>query len=130
MRALVVEDTHWLRRRACKCLREAGFEVDLAQNKEEGLRLGRQRGYDAAIVDLGLDDLPYEPTRGLELIAELRSDKHNLPILIWSGFRDPETELDGRKAGADAYLAKSSDMGEFIATLNAMISQKKPGPSR
>lgn len=125
MRALVVEDTHWRRELAHASLLEAGFEVDLAQSKEEGLRLGRQGGYDAVIVDLGLDDLPNKPTKGLELITELRRDKHDFAILIWSGFSDWDIRQNGMRAGADAYLVKSSDMEEFIAILNGIIKRKK-----
>lgn len=125
MRVLVVEDTGWQRERAHEALRQAGFEVSLAQSKEGGLRLGRQGSYDAAVVDLGLDDLPDEPTRGLELITELRRDKHNFPILVWSGFSHWEIRSKGKEAGADAYLVKSSDMEAFIPTLNAMIRRRK-----
>ena len=129
MRALVIEDERWRREVARASLQKAGFEVDLAQNKEEGLRLGRQGRYDAVIVDLGLDDLPDEPIRGLELITDLRRENHNLPIMIWSGFSEWETRRKGRQAGADIYVVKSSDMIEFIAKINAMIRNKKAANS-
>ena len=125
MRVLVVEDEHWRREDARKTLEEAGFEVYLAQNKEEGLHLGLQGGYDAVIIDLGLDDLPNEPTRGLELIEELRRNNQEFPILIWSSFSDWEIQLNGRLAGADDYFVKSSNAKEFITTLKSMIHRKK-----
>ena len=44
MRVLVVEDERWIRETMRSSLLEAGFEVDLAETKKEGLRLGRQGG--------------------------------------------------------------------------------------
>ena len=75
------------------------------------------------IVDLGLDDLPAEPSRGLELITDLRRDEHNVAIMICSGFRDRITLEKGMNAGADDYLMKPLDMEEFIARLNGLLSR-------
>ena len=122
MRTLVVEDLDWQRRRLNSSLQRAGIEVDLAQDSAEGLQLSRESRYDAVIVDLGLDDLPNEPTVGLDLVKKLRREMHDLPILIWSGFNDWETRLESHRAGADAYVTKSSDMTKLVATLFSIIN--------
>ena len=124
MKILVIEDTELQREQAKAFLRKAGFEVDLAKNAEEGLRLGNEGDHDAIVVDLGLDNLPDEPTVGLSLIKQLRRENQNVPILIWSGFDDWNTRFEGKRAGADAYLVKSSGMKRFIVTINSIVRRK------
>ena len=124
MQILVIEDTEWQRELADASLLKAGFRVDLAKNSEEGLHLGREGNYDAIIVDLGLDELPDQPSIGLTLIKQLRREKQNVPILIWSGFDDLNTRLEGKRVGADDYLVKSSDMKKLILTLYSTIRRK------
>ena len=123
MRALLVEDQEWEQERARVCLYEAGFEVDLATSKEAGLHFGRERPYDVAIVDLGLDEEPDASWPGLELISELRDAMRHFPILIWSGRSDWSVRLKGKEVGADAYLVKSPDMSMFIDTLKALVKR-------
>ncbi len=125
MRALVVEDLDRKRRRVNSTLQEAGIEVDLAHNSAEGLQLSRESRYVAVIVDLGLDDLPNEPTVGLDLVKKLRKEVHDVPILIWSGFNDWESRLESRRVGADAYVAKSTDMTKLVAVLVSIVDSAR-----
>jgi two-component system OmpR family response regulator len=60
MRILVVEDDRTLADFVSGGLRQAGYAVDVAGTGDDGLRMGLETSYDAAVVDLmlpGLDGL-------------------------------------------------------------------------
>jgi len=114
----------WQRYRARLALRDAGFDVDTARDRYDAFAHGCARHYDAVIVDLGLDDSD-EPSTGLALIRDMRQEGLDFPILVWSHFHDWKTHEASRRAGADAYVIKSSDMTGFIAAVMSMIRRWK-----
>ena len=77
MRLLVVEDDASLRQQLEDTLGMAGYAVDAAADGAEGLYLGSEFDFDAAVVDLGLPELD-----GLELIRRLRHQDKTFPIII------------------------------------------------
>lgn len=97
-------------------LRDAGFVVDLAGDGEEGLYLGREFDYDAAIIDLGLPKL-----NGIDLIARLRAEERGFPILILTAKDDWQDKVTGLETGADDYLTKPFHMEELLARMHALV---------
>ena len=97
-------------------LRDAGFVVDLAGDGEEGLYLGSEFDYDAAIIDLGLPKL-----NGIDLIARLRAEERGFPILILTAKDDWQDKVTGLETGADDYLTKPFHMEELLARLHALV---------
>jgi DNA-binding response OmpR family regulator len=90
--------------------------VDWAPTGEDGLELGISTRYDAAVLDLGLPDVP-----GLSVLKRWRAGGHDHPVLILTA-RDAWTEkVEGLNAGADDYMAKPFQVAEVAARLNALI---------
>ena len=116
MRVLVVEDEQTLRGQLRNGLKSEGFVVDAATDGEEGLYLGQEYEYDAAIVDLGLPKID-----GIELIARLREDERRFPVLVLTARDHWQDKVEGLEAGADDYLTKPFQMEELLARLNALI---------
>ena len=116
MRVLLVEDEAPLREQLERQLRAAGYVVDSAADGEEGLYFGREYDYDAAIIDIGLPKID-----GLELIARLRGDAHDFPVLILTARGHWQDKVTGLEAGADDYLAKPFHTEELLARLNALV---------
>lgn len=75
MRILLVEDEAPLRETLAARLKRDGFAVDMAQDGEEGLYLGREVPFDCAIIDLGLPKLS-----GMDLVRALREEQKKFPI--------------------------------------------------
>lgn len=116
MRILVVEDDQKIASFIEKGLREAGFAVDCAADGEEGLDLGQNEPYDAAIVDVML------PKRdGLSLIEALRREKVKTPILVLSAKRSVDDRIRGLQIGGDDYLTKPFAFSELLARVQALI---------
>lgn len=116
MRILLVEDDPALQRQLGERLRREGIAVDSAFDGSEGLYLGREVDYDAAVVDLGLPKLS-----GLDLVRQLRAERRRWPILILTARDHWQDKVAGLEAGADDYLAKPFQMEELLARLNALV---------
>jgi two-component system response regulator PhoP len=116
MRLLVVEDDLALRQQLEEQLSAAGYAVDAAADGSEGLYLGSEFGFDAAVIDLGLPKID-----GLELIGRLREQHKIFPIIVLTARGHWQDKVQGLEAGADDYLAKPFEMPELLARLNALI---------
>ena len=99
-----------------KGLKEAGYAVDHATNGEDGLHSALTETYDAAIVDIMLPKLD-----GLSLIAEIRKQEKNTPVIILSAKRSVEDRIKGLQTGSDDYLTKPFSFSELLARLQALI---------
>ncbi|MFV7783332.1 response regulator transcription factor [Shewanella marisflavi] len=116
MRLLLVEDDLALQENLKQHLLDAQYTLDIASDGEEGLFQGQEYPYDAAIIDVGLPKLD-----GIALIAQLRQQGIDYPILILTARDNWQDKVEGLDAGADDYLTKPFHPEELIARLKALI---------
>jgi DNA-binding response OmpR family regulator len=99
MKLLVVEDEEKAAQAICKGLGESGFDVEHAADGEDGLRLARERAYDAIVLDIML------PKRdGWSVLTELRREGRGTPILVLTARDEVPDRVKGLELGADDYL--------------------------
>lgn len=121
MRVLVIEDERRLAENIARALREgAGYAVDIAADGEQGLDLAETSEYDLLVLDLMLPKLD-----GYELLARYRKDGHDTPVLILTARDEKKSVVRLLNAGADDYLAKPFDLGEFLARAKALVRRGK-----
>ncbi|MBF0273828.1 MAG: response regulator [Nitrospinae bacterium] len=107
-RILFVDDSPIIQKVGSKILLKKGFEVSLANNGQDALRLFGNNVYDLIILDYHMPKL-----NGLQVINALRNthnsvSSYNIPILILSGEND-ETIINRLLAsGADDYIYKQN----------------------
>jgi two-component system OmpR family response regulator len=113
MHILVVEDDKKLGSFVTKGLKQAGYAVDLAQDGDDGLHMGLNNSYDAAVVDIMLPELD-----GLSLIERWRAQKVKTPVIILSAKRSVDDRIKGLQ---DDYLTKPFSFSELLARVQALI---------
>ncbi|PIP80992.1 MAG: DNA-binding response regulator [Gammaproteobacteria bacterium CG22_combo_CG10-13_8_21_14_all_40_8] len=116
MLILVVEDENILRNELAETLKREGFAVEKAADGKQGLYLGRELAFDAAIIDLGLPGIS-----GLDLIKQLRSEGKKFPILILTARDHWQDKVNALAVGADDYVTKPFHMEEILARVNALV---------
>jgi two-component system OmpR family response regulator len=116
MRIIVVEDDKTLASFVTNGLKQAGYAVDLAQNGDDGLHMGLNNTYAAAVVDIMLPELD-----GLSLIERWRAQKVKTPVIILSAKRSVDDRIKGLQAGGDDYLTKPFSFSELLARVQALI---------
>ena len=119
-RVLVVDDEPQILRALSINLRARGYDVDLARNGEEALRLAAHVHPDVVVLDLGLPGID-----GIEVIEGLRGWSA-VPIIVLS-VRDREADkVAALDAGADDYVGKPFGMDELLARMRAALRRVVP----
>lgn len=120
MRLLLIEDNTRLGEHVCRGLRQRGFAVDAVATGADGSAALETTGYDAVILDLGLPDID-----GLDWLAQLRSRREHLPVLILTARDQVKDLVEGLNSGADDYLRKPFELDELTARIRALL--RRPG---
>ena len=104
-RVLVVDDSITVREVERQLLRNAGYQVEVAVDGQDGLNQVRAGAFDLLVTDV---DMPR--MTGLDLVRAVRNQEptRNLPVIIFSNKDREEDRMRGLELGANYYLTKSS----------------------
>lgn len=78
-----------------------------------------------AKVDLIISDIVMPEIDGIEMIADLRANEINIPVLILSMLEDEKYSLAAFKAGANGYLSKNVEVEEMLFAINTVLRGKR-----
>jgi DNA-binding response OmpR family regulator len=116
VRVLLVEDEPNAARVLAKGLREQSYAVDVAADGDAALFQVGTTDYDAVVLDVML---PIKD--GFAVCRAIRDGGSAVPILMVTARDAVEARIEGLDCGADDYLVKPFDFGEFLARLRAVI---------
>lgn len=116
IRVLLIEDERRVAEFIATNLREAECSVDLAADGEEGLRLASCSDFDLIILDLMLPGIS-----GSEVLARVRREKPDVPILVLTALDSTQDKVNHFEAGADDYLTKPFAIAELLARAKALV---------
>lgn len=116
MRVLIIEDNIELSESMKRGLEENKFQIDIANEGEEGMEKAFINEYDVILLDLNLPDID-----GIEVLQTLRKKAIAIPIIIITA-RDEVADLAiGLDSGADDYITKPFKLLEVRARIHAVI---------
>ena len=110
---LIVDDDSTFTRVLARAMTRRGFEVAVARNVPDAIKLAEEQPPAYATVDLKM-----EGPSGLALIPELRTLNPKMKILVLTGYASIATTVDAIKSGADNYLPKPADADQILRALN------------
>jgi len=114
-RILVMEDDRETAGQLVDFLTTRGYQVDLATNGNDGLRLGQAGGYAVLTIDRMLPGID-----GVSIIRRLRDSGIATPALIVSALGEVDDRVRGLRAGGDDYLVKPFAFVELLARVEAL----------
>jgi two-component system OmpR family response regulator len=114
-RVLVIEDDPETAEQMVDFLASSGYQVDLAIDGREGLRLTRSNDYAVMTIDRLLPDAD-----GITIIRDMRTDGMTTPALIISALGEIDERVRGLRAGGDDYLVKPFALVELLARVEAL----------
>lgn len=120
---MVVDDDPDIRRLVETVLQREGFIVDSASNAAEFFRKVNTFKPDLIILDLQLPD-----DDGFGIIKKLRANPATVhyPIVMLTVQSVDSYKIAGLEIGADDYIVKPFNQGEFVARLRAVLRRTKP----
>jgi two-component system NtrC family sensor kinase len=121
-RVLTVDDSETYLQTLAEALRGDGYEVVLARSGEEALELLAVQPVDCILLDLMMPGIGGQETcRRVKAAPATRE----IPIVMLTALEDREAMIEGLGAGADDFIAKSSDFEVLRARLLAQIRRKQ-----
>ena len=116
MKILIVEDEVKTGAYLRKGLSENGFVVDLADNGRDGLELATSSNHDLVVLDIVLPQ--YD---GWTILARMRSNQQQTPVLILTAHDSVADRVKGLDLGADDYLVKPFAFSELLARIRSLL---------
>ena len=116
-RILVVDDDPVVTRFAGWALRQAGFEILVAENGKRAMQTIEEHSVDMVITDIVMPEM-----EGLELITALRKSQPSLPIVAISGAFDGKYLEMAVALGARAALAKPFSAEKLLKTVRQTLN--------
>ena len=121
-RILTVDDSETYLQVLAEALRGAGYEVVLARSGEQALELLAVQPVDCILLDLLMPGIGGEEAcRRIKAAPTMR----DTPIIMLTALEDRDVMIRGLSAGADDYIAKSSDFEVLRARVLAQMRRKQ-----
>jgi two-component system, OmpR family, response regulator MprA len=118
---LVVDDDRPVRDSLRRALHLHGYEVLLAADGMEAIRLVTSDAPDLVVLDVMMPGVD-----GFGVVRRLRQDGVDVPILLLTA-RDAVTDrVAGLTTGADDYLVKPFALEELVARIEALLRRAAP----
>lgn len=113
---LIIDDEKAIRRSIREILEFEKYNVDEAEDGQQGLDMAIKGGYNVILSDIKMPKLD-----GTELLTKLMAHGTDASLIMMSGHGNIETAVDAVKKGAFDYLAKPIDLNRLlIAIRNAL----------
>ena len=126
-RILIADDELAVRQLLELVLVGQGYEVALAANGAQLVRMAQERVPDLVLVDLMMPQLD-----GYEAIRQLRNDTRtaHLPMLILTAKSTLDDVVTGFETGADDYITKPFNIPELVARIKGHLRRASQQPVR
>ena len=123
-RVLVVDDERVVTEVVERYLQREGYEVSLASDGAEALKLAQEWAPDLVVLDLMLPVID-----GLEVCRRLRQDSQ-IPIIMLTARGEETDRVVGLELGADDYIVKPFSPRELVARVKSVLRRTSAGPAQ
>lgn len=120
MKILVVEDEKRVASFIKKGLENAGYDVTLSHDGEDGLAHAMNGEFSLVIMDMMLPKKD-----GMTAVKELREAGSRVQVLMLTARADMEDIVSGLDAGSDDYLTKPFAFAELLARVRALLRRSE-----
>jgi two-component system OmpR family response regulator len=118
-RILVVDDEENITFLLDSALRHFGFEVQVASNGRDALKLVPTFTPDVVLLDVMLPDLD-----GFEIMRRLRNDGEKVPVLFLTARDAVDDKVRGLTLGGDDYVTKPFSLEEVVARIQVILRRQ------
>jgi len=115
-RLLVVEDEAAIRSGLVDVFVFHGYEVETADNGEDGLRLALGGQFDLILLDVMLPGVD-----GFEICNRIRQRDRHQPVIMLTARSSDEDIVQGLTLGADDYVAKPFSVTQLVLRVQAVL---------
>ena len=115
-RILIVEDEAAIRGGLVDVFLFHGYEVETADNGDDGLRLALGGSFDMILLDVMLPGVD-----GFEICNRIRQQDRQQPVIMLTAKSSDEDIVQGLTLGADDYVAKPFSVTQLVLRVQAVL---------
>ncbi len=119
-RILFVEDDASGREIGAYNLREAGYEVDVAETGAQGLEHFSPQTHDLVITDLRMPGMG-----GMDVLRAIKQRAPDLPVLVITAYGSVDTAVEAMKAGAQDFIGKPFNRDHLLLTVARALESRR-----
>lgn len=119
---LLVEDNIFNRKLAQNLFKSLGFEIDLAENGKEAVKIVSEKSYDIIFMDMLMPEMD-----GLQAITEIRKLGIEVPVVAVTAVENPDTRKTAEALGVEDYLLKPATTDQIKEILIRTFPKNVPG---
>jgi len=120
-RILVVDDEDSIRESICLVLTQAGFQCRPIKSGSDALtELKSDDSYSVVVSDVIMDGMD-----GLTLLAKVRRDHPDLPVVMVTAVHDISVALAAMRNGAYDYLLKPFEREQLLASVRRAVENRR-----
>ncbi len=121
-RLLIVEDEEAIRSGLVDVFVYHGYEVETADNGDDGLRQSLSGKYDLILLDVMLPGVD-----GFEICNRIRQQDRQQPVIMLTAKSSDEDIVQGLTLGADDYVAKPFSVTQLVLRVQAVLRRSGLG---
>ncbi|PSB40391.1 multi-component transcriptional regulator [filamentous cyanobacterium Phorm 6] len=119
-RILIVDDDSLQSDRLKIAASGSGFEIEVANSPEAARSAISQQPPDAILLDLTFSRVQ---ENGLTLLAEIRTEKPDIPVMVFSGHNQLSDRIEVARLGASGFLHKSISPADILKAIAQLLDQ-------
>ncbi|HWG57851.1 MAG TPA: HD domain-containing phosphohydrolase [Candidatus Acidoferrales bacterium] len=119
-KVLVVDDEEAIREVVSTLLESQGYRCTVRANGREALDAFRNGTFDLVLSDIVMPEMD-----GLKLLAELRADNPDVPVIMVTAMHDISIALEAIRAGAYDYILKPFEKDQLHLSVRRAVEHRK-----
>ncbi|MBI3133743.1 MAG: sigma-54-dependent Fis family transcriptional regulator [Bacteroidetes bacterium] len=117
-RILIIDDERSIRRTLQEILEFEKYDVEAVEDGIAGVNEAKSGNYDVIFCDIKMPQMD-----GMEVLAKLRNDGLQTPIIMISGHGNIETAVEAIKNGAYDFIEKPLDLNRILVTIKNALEK-------
>ncbi|MBF0227560.1 MAG: response regulator [Desulfobacterales bacterium] len=114
---LIIDDEEMIRRSLKRLLNMDGYDVCLAEDGIEGLKVFIEKKPEVVILDIKMPRID-----GREVLKLLKKEKWHSEVIMVTGHGDVDSAIDAMKSGASSYLRKPVNYDELEIEIKKAVN--------
>lgn len=119
---LLAEDNIFNRKLSQNLFKSLGFEIDLAENGKDAVKMAGEKSYDIIFMDMLMPEMD-----GLQAITEIRKMGIQAPVVAVTAVENPDTRTSAEALGVEDYLLKPATTDQIKEIFLRIFPKHVPG---
>ncbi len=116
VKILLIDDEEEFVTTLAQRLEYRDYKAKTAPDGQSGINMLANEAFDIVILDLMMPGLS-----GIDTLKQIRSNNHDIPVILLTGHGSTKAGIEGMRLGAFDYLMKPLDINDLINKISLAL---------